>query len=185
MQVNGRGWIIPYEVVSGGTSSVDKWNFGSSNIRTHGKVQKEDEYERFSRSRSIQDTSTPNHFDKDSKNAWKLDLKPAASKRPNNSSTVSLPNYNELEIVRCAVGTHSENRKPEAFPERPARKSTTGSLPLGTIFPYSKVLSFLHFSFFKNFSLLKLRILELEFMHKTPYKINRLNSGVRKIIISN
>lgn len=145
--MNGRGWIIPYEVVSGG-SYVDKWNLGSSIIRTDDKLQKKDEYERFSRSRSIQEASSPNHFKKDS--PWKLDHLAEASKRPNNSSTVSLPNYNELEIARCAVGVHSENEDLEAFPERPARKSITGSLPRGTIFPHSKVISFFYFFLFSN-----------------------------------
>ncbi|XP_033223776.1 uncharacterized protein LOC117177290 isoform X2 [Belonocnema kinseyi] len=136
--VNGRGWIIPYETASGGRSFVDQWNSGSSDFRTDGKLQKEGEYERFSRSRSIQEASTPNHFNKDS--AWKLDHIAEAFKRPNNSSTVSLPNYNEFEIARCG-GAHSENEELEAFPARPARKSITGSLPRGTIFPHPKDLN--------------------------------------------
>lgn len=136
--MNGTKEIIPIpsDVVSEERSFID-----NQNVRRRSKLEveeeEEEEYERrFSSSQSIQNFSTINHFNKDV--VHNLDV----YKRSKNESTISLPNYNQLQVAGDRNDKNSENEKVKVSSERLLRKSIAGSLPLETFTstPHSKVL---------------------------------------------
>ena len=144
IQVNGTGQIISSDVMSGGRSSVDEQNSQSFDVRSRRKVKNDDENERFSKSRSIQEAPTSNYPNENFKNLWNLDHKVVGFKRPETNSTISLPDYNELKDVE----THdADNKKPEVSNEKPPKKSIKGSLSLETILCFPQVLPSSYFSF--------------------------------------
>ncbi|XP_043463365.1 myb-like protein X isoform X2 [Leptopilina heterotoma] len=134
-KVNGTKEIIPIpsDVVSEERSFID-----NQNVRRRSKLEmeEEEEYERrFSSSQSIQNFSTINHFNKDV--VHNLDV----YKRSKNESTISLPNYNQLQVAGDRNDKNSENEKVKVSSERLLRKAIAGSLPLETFTstPHSKV----------------------------------------------
>lgn len=137
--MNGTKKIIPSDdVVSEERNFIDNQNSQTSNVGTRTKLE-EDEYERFSSRLSIQDFPITNYFNKDPKDSWNVIHN---QKRSKNDSTVSLPNYNQLEISGDSDDQNLENEKFKVSSERLLRKSIVGSLPFETIFTHSKVLLF-------------------------------------------
>lgn len=128
MQVNGTGRIISSDVVSG-----RRW------------CRESDEYERFANSRTSRDSSTPK---REEKRKWRQgekrteaeaeeEEKWSGNARHKHSSTVSLPNYDELDTARHRSRDHEiENT---TRPRRPVRSSTV-SLPAESFLsPFSEV----------------------------------------------
>lgn len=137
-------------MVSGKRSSVDKKTSRISDpSHHHQKVFKNEEYERFAGSESIKDSSTPNRQnrrklkepEKRIKDSSRDDDRLEANTRTKNYSTVSLPNYDELDLSRHpAQSTKNEKDTGEKMkPKRPVRSSTV-SLPAESFLsPFSEV----------------------------------------------
>lgn len=138
-----------------------------------------DEYERFVNGRGIKDSSTPNRHDEDIRKRTKefmrnrhiddstrVDVKiMELNVRPKNYSTVSLPNYDELDVVRHATKRtkdEGEGEDEKIRSRRPVR-SSTGSLPVESfLLPFSQVFSpFFFFNFYLSFFLLFSSIVSL------------------------
>lgn len=133
LQVNGTGRIIPSDVVSG------------------RRCYESDEYERFANSRTSRDSSTPK---REEKRKWRQAEKRAEDRprreeegsgnaRYKHLSTVSLPNYDELDTTRHR--SRQANQQDESTfevsprPRRPVRSSTV-SLPAESFLsPFSEV----------------------------------------------
>lgn len=143
-KVNGTGRIISSDVVSGKRTNYN----GGKNSKIsyqHRKIEEVDDYERFAGGRSIKDSSTPNRRNEDisSGRSKEMPVSPqvdASSRnngkhevkvRPKNYSTVSLPNYDELDIDRNATkGIKDERSGGEKIRSRRPVRSSTGSLPV-------------------------------------------------------
>lgn len=144
LQVNGTGRIIPSDVVSGKRTSQE--------VNNHlQKVQESEEFESFARNRTGQDSSTPNREDKREPRDPETQIKDTprerstGNTRPKNYSTVSLPNYDELDVTRHREkGTKDQkDGGSKAKPRRPVR-SSTGSLPAASFLsPFSEVCDLL------------------------------------------
>lgn len=152
-KVNGTGRIISSDVVSGKRTSADKKTSRTSEpIHHHRKVLENAEYERFARSQSIKDSSTPNRQDRrKSKELEKRitdssrdDDRPEANTRTKNYSTVSLPNYDELDVSRhpAKSTTRDERGAGEKMKSKRPVRSSTGSLPAESFLsPFSEKTS--------------------------------------------
>lgn len=149
-QVNGTGRIISSDVVSGKRTSADKKTSRTSEPgHHHRKVLENEEYERFARSESIKGSSTPNRQDRrKSKELEKRIRDPSrdddrteANTRTKNYSTVSLPNYDELDVSRHpAKGIKDERGAGEKMKSKRPVRSSTGSLPAESFLsPFSEV----------------------------------------------
>ncbi|XP_011873248.1 PREDICTED: uncharacterized protein LOC105565033 isoform X2 [Vollenhovia emeryi] len=152
-KVNGTGRIISSEVVSGRRTPADKktWRTSESSHH-HRKVLENEEYERCARNQSIKDSSAPNRQDRRKskelerriRDASRDDDRPEANTRTKNYSTVSLPNYDELDVSRHpAKGTTSDEGSAgeKMKPKRPVRSSTV-SLPAESFLsPFSEKTS--------------------------------------------
>lgn len=143
-KVNGTGRIISSDVVSG------KRPFESSQHQR--KVHESEEYDRFARSRTSKDSSTPNREEKrrsreierQTKDSSRDHGKSGSNARPKNFSTVSLPNYDELDVARHRPeenDEHEQRRDKTRKAGRPVR-SSTGSLPAESFLsPFSEKTS--------------------------------------------
>ncbi|XP_076247590.1 uncharacterized protein LOC143187333 isoform X2 [Calliopsis andreniformis] len=143
-KVNGTGRIISSDVVSGKRASHVEDRKSNHHLR---RVQDGEEYEKFARSRTSKDSSTPNREDKRGSRDPEIKDTPreksTGNARPKNYSTVSLPNYDELDVARHqAKGTRdSEGGGDKTKPRRPVR-SSTGSLPAESFLsPFSEKTS--------------------------------------------
>ncbi|KAL6261777.1 hypothetical protein P5V15_006866 [Pogonomyrmex californicus] len=152
-KVNGTGRIISSEMVSGKRTSADKKTSRTSESgHHHRKVLENEEYERFARNQSIKDSSTPNRQDrrkskeleKRIRDSSRDDDRPEANTRMKNYSTVSLPNYDELDVSRHPVKStaNDEGDAGEKMKlKRPVRSSTV-SLPAESFLsPFSEKTS--------------------------------------------
>lgn len=153
-KVNGTGRIISSDMVSGKRAShlEDRKSCTSSEASQHQRRGEEgEEYDRFARNRSSKDSSTPNREDKrgprdpeEQMNGTSRDTEKSTGKaRTKNYSTVSLPNYDELDVARHqAKGTKGhEGGGDRAKSRRPVR-SSTGSLPAESFLsPFSEKTS--------------------------------------------
>ncbi|KAF7387212.1 hypothetical protein HZH68_012889 [Vespula germanica] len=160
-EVNGTGRIISSDVVSGKRLSHNDRK--TSKIFNQHKTPMtdddiNDEYERFVNGRGIKDSSTPNRHDEDIRKRTKefmrnrhiddstrVDVKiMELNVRPKNYSTVSLPNYDELDVVRHATKRtkdEGEGEDEKIRSRRPVR-SSTGSLPVESfLLPFSQKTS--------------------------------------------
>ncbi|XP_076649888.1 uncharacterized protein LOC143357359 [Halictus rubicundus] len=145
-KVNGTGRIISSDMVSGKRSS----HLLEIN-QNHRKPRETEEYERFARSRTSKDSSTPNREDK----RWLMepekqieDTSRDAEKsnghaRTKNYSTVSLPNYDELDVARHQTkGMKGQQPAGDRTKSRRPVRSSTGSLPAESFLaPFSEKTS--------------------------------------------
>ncbi|XP_020294908.1 uncharacterized protein LOC109860316 [Pseudomyrmex gracilis] len=147
-KVNGTGRIISSDVVSGKRTSDKKTWRSSEPSQHHRKVLENEEYERFAWSQSIKDSSTPNRQDrrkskeleKRIRDSSRDDERPEANTRTKNYSTVSLPNYDELDVPGRSAKDEKCARE-KIKPRRPVR-SSTGSLPAESFLsPFSEKTS--------------------------------------------
>lgn len=148
--MNSTKELIPNDVV---VSEEERSFIDNRNVRRRSKLQEEEEEkqeydERFLSSQSIQNFSTTNHFNKDHKDIVNnLDV---YNERSKNNSTISLPNYNELQVTRESYNdnkNNSENEK-QVSSERLLRKSIASSLPPET-FIFNPKVQFI-FLFYRN-----------------------------------
>lgn len=150
-QVNGTGKIISSEMVSGKRTSADKKTSRTSESgHHHRKVLENEEYERCTRNQSIKDSSTPNRQDRQKSKGFERrirdssrdDDRPEANTRTKNYSTVSLPNYDELDVSRHPAKNTTNDEGGvggEIKLRRPVRSSTV-SLPAESFLsPFSEV----------------------------------------------
>ncbi|XP_025266710.1 uncharacterized protein LOC105256315 [Camponotus floridanus] len=152
-KVNGTGRIISSEMVSGRRTFADKKTWRTSEPgHHHRKVLENEEYERFAGSQSIKDSSTPNRQDRRKskeleqriRDPSRDDDRPEANTRTKNYSTVSLPNYDELDVSRHpAKSTARDDRGAgEKMKSRRPVRSSTGSLPAESFLsPFSEKTS--------------------------------------------
>lgn len=152
-KVNGTGRIISSEVVSGKRTSADKKTSRSSESGYHHrKVLENEEYERFAGSQSIKDSSTPNRQDRRKSKELEQrirdfsrdDDRPEANTRTKNYSTVSLPNYDELDVSRHPAKSTAKDERgtEEKMKSRRPVRSSTGSLPAESFLsPFSEKTS--------------------------------------------
>lgn len=150
-QVNGTGRIISSEVVSGKRTPADKktWRTSESSHH-HRKVLENEEYERCARNQSIKDSPTPDRQDRRKskelerriRDSLRDDDRPEANTRTKNYSTVSLPNYDELDVSRHPAKSTTDNEESvgeKMKSKRPIRSSTV-SLPAESFLsPFSEV----------------------------------------------
>ncbi|KMQ93535.1 neurofilament heavy polypeptide-like protein [Lasius niger] len=154
-KVNGTGRIISSEVVSGRRTSADKKTSRTSESgHHHRKVLENEEYERFAGSQSIKDSSTPNRQDRRKskeleqriRDPSRDDDRPEANTRTKNYSTVSLPNYDELDVSRHPAKSTAKDERGtgEKMKSRRPVRSSTGSLPAESFLsPFSEKTSVL------------------------------------------
>lgn len=145
-KVNGTGRVISSDVVSG------RRCYESGVARRIGRES--DEYERFANSRTSRDSSTPK---REEKRKWRQgekrvgedrarkEEKWSGNARYKHSSTVSLPNYDELDTIRHRSRETDRQQDESAFesrrPRRPVRSSTV-SLPAESFLsPFSEKTS--------------------------------------------
>ncbi|XP_018338064.1 PREDICTED: uncharacterized protein LOC108746052 [Trachymyrmex septentrionalis] len=152
-KVNGTGRIISSEVVSGKRTPADKKTSRTSESNHHHrKVLENEEYERFARNQSIKDSSTPNRQDRRKskelerriRDSSRDDDRPEANTRTKNYSTVSLPNYDELDVSRHPVKgmAQDEERIEEKMKSKRPVRSSTVSLPAESFLsPFSEKTS--------------------------------------------
>ncbi|KAL6442889.1 hypothetical protein ACFW04_002737 [Cataglyphis niger] len=152
-KVNGTGKIISSEVVSGRRTTADKKTWRSSESgQHHRKVLENEEYERFAGSQTIKDSSTPNRQDRRKskeleqriRNFSRDDDRPEANTRTKNYSTVSLPNYDELDVSRHPAKSTAKDERGtgEKMKSRRPVRSSTGSLPVESFLsPFSEKTS--------------------------------------------
>ncbi|KAL0101440.1 hypothetical protein PUN28_018935 [Cardiocondyla obscurior] len=152
-KVNGTGRIISSEVVSGKRTPSDKktWKTSESSHH-HRKIFENEEYERCARNQSIKESTAPNRQDRRKskelerriRDASRVDDRPEANTRMKNYSTVSLPNYDELDVSRHSAkntADDEENVGEKMQPKRPVRSSTV-SLPADSFLsPFSEKTS--------------------------------------------
>lgn len=150
-QVNGTGRIISSEVVSGKRTSADKktWRTSESSDH-HRKVLENEEYERCARNQSIKDSSTPDRQDrrkskeleKRIRDSLRDDDRPEVNTRTKNYSTVSLPNYDELDVSRHPAKStmNNEGSVGEKMKSKRPNRCSTVSLPAESFLsPFSEV----------------------------------------------
>lgn len=140
-------------MVSGKRTSVDKktWRTSESSHH-HRKVLETEEYEIFASSQSIKNSSSPNRQDRSKLKELEKRIRdpsrdndrPEANTRTKNYSTVSLPNYDELDISRHPTkNTMNERDAREKMKSKRPIRSSTGSLPAESFLsPFSEVQSF-------------------------------------------
>lgn len=137
-------------MVSGKRTPADKKTSRTSESSYHHrKVLENEEYERFARNQSIKDSSTPNRQDRRKskelerriRDSLRDDDRPEANTRTKNYSTVSLPNYDELDVSRHPIkGTNDEERVEEKMKSKRPVRSSTVSLPAESFLsPFSEV----------------------------------------------
>lgn len=116
----------------------------------HWKVLENEEYERCVRNQSIKDSSTPNRQDRRKskelerriRDSSRDDDRPEANTRTKNYSTVSLPNYDELDVSRHPAKntTNDEGSVEEKMKSKRPVRSSTVSLPAESFLsPFSEV----------------------------------------------
>lgn len=153
-QVNGTGRIISSEVVSGKRTPADKKTSRTSESgHHHRKVLENEEYERCAWNQSIKDSSTPNRqgrrkskeLERRIRDSSRDDNRPEENTRTKNYSTVSLPNYDELDVSRHSAKSTTDDEESVGEKmklKRPVRSSTV-SLPAESFLsPFSEVQSF-------------------------------------------
>nr|XP_031846745.1 uncharacterized protein LOC116433123 [Nomia melanderi]XP_031846746.1 uncharacterized protein LOC116433123 [Nomia melanderi]XP_031846747.1 uncharacterized protein LOC116433123 [Nomia melanderi] len=151
-KVNGTGRIISSDMVSGKRSShIEDKKTGCVPDQNHRKAHESDEYDRFASSRASKDSSTPNRDDKrwlmvpgsQIKDTSRDTGKSNGHTRTKNYSTVSLPNYDELDVARHQTkGTKGQEGDGERTKSRRPVRSSTGSLPAGSFLaPFSEKTS--------------------------------------------
>ncbi|KAG7189750.1 hypothetical protein KM043_017415 [Ampulex compressa] len=135
-KVNGTGRIISSDVVSGRVSEEKR----SSGHRR--RAQDSEEYEKFARNQLAKDSSTPNRQDRANFGDRQLeDSSRSANARPKNYSTVSLPNYDELDVDAGRRAKEESTPGDKTKFRRPVRCST-GSLPAESFLsPFSEKTS--------------------------------------------
>ncbi|XP_017880469.1 uncharacterized protein LOC108625184 isoform X1 [Ceratina calcarata] len=133
-KVNGTGRIISSDVVSGRRSI--------ENSQHQRNAQESEEYERFARSRTSWNSSTPNREEK--RGPIEKQIRDSTeNSRSKNYSTVSLPNYDELDTTRhrSKDEDHDGYQAQTKRARRPVR-SSTGSLPAESFLsPFSEKTS--------------------------------------------
>ncbi|EFN86990.1 hypothetical protein EAI_01325 [Harpegnathos saltator] len=150
-KVNGTGRIIFSDMVSGKRMLTDKktWRTSEPDYH-HGKVHENEEYERFARSELMKGSSTPNRQDKQKSEELEEQIGDSsrddgaeANARTKNYSTVSLPNYDELDVSRHpAKSTKGERGLEEKMKLKRPVRSSTGSLPAESFLsPFSEKTS--------------------------------------------
>lgn len=134
MQVNGTGRVISSDVVSG--------------RRCYESGVAQQQYERFANGRTSRDSSTPK---REEKRKWRQGEKRAEDRsrkeerwsgnaRYKHLSTVSLPNYDELDTRRHrSRETELQQDEFESRPRRPVRSSTVSLPPESFLSPFSEV----------------------------------------------
>nr|XP_033340112.1 uncharacterized protein LOC117228453 [Megalopta genalis] len=152
-KVNGTGKIISSDMVSGKrTSYADDRKIGKTEInQNHRKAHETDEYERFARTRTSKDSSTPNREDKRGRLEPEKQIKDTSRDaersnghaRTKNYSTVSLPNYDELDVARHQTkGMNEQHPAGDRTKSRRPVRSSTGSLPAESFLaPFSEKTS--------------------------------------------
>lgn len=136
-------------MVSGKRTSADKKTSRTSESGHHHRKVLENEYERCTRNQSIKDSSTPNRQDRQKSKGLERqtrdssrDDRPEANTRTKNYSTVSLPNYDELDVSRHPAKNTTNDEGGlggEMKLRRPVRSSTV-SLPAESFLsPFSEV----------------------------------------------
>ncbi|XP_015172817.1 PREDICTED: uncharacterized protein LOC107064541 isoform X2 [Polistes dominula] len=159
-KVNGTGRIISSEVVSGKRLSQNYDKKIHKNTNQNKKINDTEEYERFVNGRTIKDSSsTPNQKDNvdTCKRSKELLIKRQiddtinkndgnlleANIRPKNYSTVSLPNYDELDVGRYEMKRNNDEQgEHEKIRSRRPVRSSTGSLPVESFLqPFSQKTS--------------------------------------------
>ncbi|XP_015586339.1 uncharacterized protein LOC107263532 isoform X2 [Cephus cinctus] len=149
-KVNGTGRIIPSVVVSARrTNRSSDAKQPAKEPKGHHKIR-DAEYEEFSNIQSSQVTSTPNRTDRETTRDLRMLITESADNkdklelpgRPKNHSTVSLPNYDELEVVKHeveksrindAAGANDAEVTDKDLLKKPHRYASTGSLPVQSI----------------------------------------------------
>lgn len=140
-------------MVSGRRTSADKKTWRTSKPgHHHRKVPENEEHEKSARSQSTNDSSSPNRQDRrkskepekrirDSTSSTWDDDKPEVNTRPKNYSTVSLPNYDELDVsARSARGSAARGERAAGEKTKRPVRSSTGSLPAESFLsPFSEV----------------------------------------------
>ncbi|KZC08398.1 hypothetical protein WN55_09302 [Dufourea novaeangliae] len=152
--VNGTGRIISSDVVSGKRASHIEDRKSGRTVESdhhHRRAPEAEEYDRFARSRTTKDSSTPNREEKwASKEAGKRIVdtsrdteKSTSGARTKNYSTVSLPNYDELDVTRhLAKGAKGGQADGDRTKSRRPVRSSTGSLPAESFLaPFSEKTS--------------------------------------------
>lgn len=141
-------------MVSGRRTFADKKTSRTSEPgHHHRKVLENEEYERFAGSQSIKDSSTPNRQDRRKskeleqriRDPSRDDDRPEANTRTKNYSTVSLPNYDELDVSRHPAKStaRDEGGAGEKMKSRRPVRSSTGSLPAESFLsPFSEVVQY-------------------------------------------
>ncbi|XP_076170150.1 uncharacterized protein LOC143148107 isoform X2 [Ptiloglossa arizonensis] len=153
-KVNGTGRIISSDIVSGKKPSHSEERNTGRTIETNHHQRKSDEveeYERFARNRTNKDSSTPNREDKRGPREIEIQIvdtsgeprKSTGNARIKNYSTVSLPNYDELDVIRHQEqGTKDHGAGGDKTKSRRPVRSSTGSLPAGSFLaPFSEKTS--------------------------------------------
>ncbi|XP_015429922.1 PREDICTED: uncharacterized protein LOC107186543 [Dufourea novaeangliae] len=153
-KVNGTGRIISSDVVSGKRASHIEDRKSGRTVESdhhHRRAPEAEEYDRFARSRTTKDSSTPNREEKwASKEAGKRIVdtsrdteKSTSGARTKNYSTVSLPNYDELDVTRhLAKGAKGGQADGDRTKSRRPVRSSTGSLPAESFLaPFSEKTS--------------------------------------------
>ncbi|XP_071640437.1 uncharacterized protein [Temnothorax longispinosus] len=152
-KVNGTGRIISSEVVSGKRTPSDKKTSRTSESgHHHRKALENEEYERCARNQSIKDTSAPNRQDRRKskelerriRDSSRDDDRPETNTRTKNYSTVSLPNYDELDVSRHPPRStaNDEGGVGEKMKSRRPVRCSTVSLPAESFLsPFSEKTS--------------------------------------------
>ncbi|XP_043248529.1 uncharacterized protein LOC122395197 [Colletes gigas] len=144
-KVNGTGRIISSDVVSGRKP-------GRTTETSHyqRKAHEGEEYERFARNRTSKDSSTPNREDKRGPREPEKQMKDTlgvpekwSGNARSKYSTVSLPNYDELDVARHqGEGTKGHGDDRDRTKSRRPVRSSTGSLPAESFLaPFSEKTS--------------------------------------------
>ncbi|XP_023289762.1 uncharacterized protein LOC105703487 [Orussus abietinus] len=137
-KVNGTGRVIPSIVVSGG--KLEDCKPHSQGVENYNKSPYED-YVKITKDPSEENPRGNSTYHQEAISGQKRQKSPTRSK---NHSTVSLPSYDELEVVKHAVekAKEAENLRKTSLAEKlqiengktPQRNASTGSLPVESIF---------------------------------------------------
>ncbi|KOC63416.1 hypothetical protein WH47_01905 [Habropoda laboriosa] len=149
-EVNGTGRIISSDVVSG--KRIFEIN-QQQQQQQQRKAHENDEYEKFARNRTSKDSSTPNREEKKRPREVEKQMKDfsrdaeetSSNARTKNYSTVSLPNYDELDVARHRSKGNEDGHEQQEDKTRRSRRpvrSSTGSLPAESFLsPFSEKTS--------------------------------------------
>ncbi|XP_017792038.1 PREDICTED: uncharacterized protein LOC108574044 isoform X2 [Habropoda laboriosa] len=149
-KVNGTGRIISSDVVSG--KRIFEIN-QQQQQQQQRKAHENDEYEKFARNRTSKDSSTPNREEKKRPREVEKQMKDfsrdaeetSSNARTKNYSTVSLPNYDELDVARHRSKGNEDGHEQQEDKTRRSRRpvrSSTGSLPAESFLsPFSEKTS--------------------------------------------